>query len=260
MRKKGIFAGALTLGLMMFIHQPIHAHAADAVFIDENSFPDEYFRQYVSENYDLDGDGYLDEEECGKVESLIFNSDPISTFAGIEYFPNLNSFQCYNCGTSELDVSHNTALTWINCERCNLKSLDVSHNPALEKLYCSNNQLTELDVSNCPLLTELGCSYNQLTELDVSNCPLLTSLNCDNNQITTLDLRNNKKLDHLAVYLNELVALDVSNCTELVTKDERQRCIKTRYGLYSNVVLHLTCPDCGGEPEGGKSDGAVMWD
>ena len=215
MRKKGIFAGALTLGLMMFIHQPIHAHAADAVFIDENSFPDEYFRQYVAENYDLDGDGYLDEEECGKVESLVFNSDPISTFAGIEFFPNLNSFQCYNCGTSELDVSKNPALTWINCEYCNLKSLDMSHNPALEYLYCSNNQLTELDVSNCPLLTGLGCSYNQLTELDVSNCPQMTEIWCYVNQLTKLTIGDKPELTILECGSNQLQELDISLCPKL---------------------------------------------
>ena len=63
-----------------------------------------------------------------------------------------------------------------------MTSLDVSNNTALTYLYCHYNQLTSLDVSYCPALTDLLCYSNQLTSLDVSKCPLITwpKLGCGN--------------------------------------------------------------------------------
>ena len=50
-----------------------------------------------------------------------------------------------------------------------LSDLDFSHNAALTELYCAFNQLTSLDVSNNTALTVLHCFSNQLSSLDVSN-------------------------------------------------------------------------------------------
>jgi Leucine-rich repeat (LRR) protein len=84
-----------------------------------------------------------------------------------------------------LDVSRNTALTWLSCNNNKLTALDVSKNTALTWLSCSNNQLTALDVSPNPDLENLSCSGNQLTTLDVSRNTALKELSCYNNQLTT---------------------------------------------------------------------------
>ncbi|MBR5690179.1 MAG: leucine-rich repeat domain-containing protein, partial [Prevotella sp.] len=63
---------------------------------------------------------------------------------------------CYGNRLTSLDVSKNTALTYLDCTgpgtgggRCNeLTSLDVSKNTALTDLRCSGNLLTSLDLSN----------------------------------------------------------------------------------------------------------------
>ena len=60
----------------------------------------------------------------------------------------------YNQLTS-LDVSNNTALTYLIIEYNQLTSLDVSNNTALNSLFCSGNQLTSLDVSYCTDLASL---------------------------------------------------------------------------------------------------------
>ncbi|MBR5160516.1 MAG: hypothetical protein IKW80_02725, partial [Thermoguttaceae bacterium] len=62
-------------------------------------------------------------------------------------------------------------MTLLNCSDNQLTELDVSHNTALTTLNCSSNQLTELDISHNTALYELNCYGNQLTEVDLLNCP-----------------------------------------------------------------------------------------
>ena len=118
-----------------------------------------------------------------------------------------------------LDVSKNTALTYLRCNYNQLTSLDVSKNTALTKLYCSNNQLTSLDVSKNTALTKLYCDNNQLTSLDVSKNTALTGLNCGHNQLTALDVSKNTALTGLNCGYNQLTALDVSKNTALTDLD-----------------------------------------
>jgi Leucine-rich repeat (LRR) protein len=110
-----------------------------------------------------------------------------------------------------LDVSDNTALTYLNCSSNQLTSLDVSNNPALTYLYCQNNPLTSLDVSQNTALINLSCGDNLLTSLNVSGATALTYLNCSSNQLTSLDVSNNPALTYLHCQNNPLTNLDLRN-------------------------------------------------
>ena len=122
---------------------------------------------------------------------------------------------CHNNQLTALDVSKNTALTSLQCGNNQLTALDVSNNTALTSLHCGNNQLTTLDVSKNTALMGLACSYNQLTILDVSNNTALSSLSCQDNQLTALDVSNNTALIGLQCENNQLTTLDVTNNTIL---------------------------------------------
>ena len=89
---------------------------------------------------------------------------------------------------ASLDVSKNTALTFLACEGCQLEELDVSKNTALRALSCDDNNLTSLDVSNCPELSSLGCFFNKLTSLDISKNPKLKFLDCGINKINAEEM------------------------------------------------------------------------
>ena len=198
--------------------------------LDEAHFPDEVFREYV-DYYDRDGDGQLSVEECGMVDEIDISFRNITSLEGIEYFYALDSLYIQLGFMTSLDVSQNTALTYLNCFgsyltsldvsgcaaltyldcNCNqLTSLDVSQNTALTYLNCNSNQLTSLDVSQNTALTELYCFDNDLTSLDVSGCAALTDLSCDNNQLTSLDVSQNTALTDLSCDNNQLTSLDVS--------------------------------------------------
>ena len=178
-------------------------------------FPDPNFWSYVSQNYDLNGDGALSREEVSYVENIFCPEMSISSLKGIEYFTELRVLNCSGNQLTSLDVSKNTALEVLWCNYNQLKALDVSYNTELTSLLCDQNQLTSLDVSKNMAMTELWVAFNQLTSLDVSHNTALEDLYCTSNQIKTLDVSHNTELQRLICGQNQLISLDVSHNTAL---------------------------------------------
>ena len=187
---------------------------AEGIPIDEAHFPDPVFRDYIKGKFD-DGDGYLSENERNRVWSLEVQHKGISSLAGIEYFGNLESLNCFNNQLTSLDVSKCTELHQLYCDANQLTSLNVSGCTALDGLICSFNQLTSLDLSKCTALYQLYCDNNQLSSLDVSKCAALGDLACRNNYLTYLDVSKCTELRSLDFVENQITILDISGCTAL---------------------------------------------
>ncbi len=160
------------------------------VAINAENFPDANFRTYVSDEFDEDGNGYLDSDEIQAVTSINVSYKDIGNLTGISYFTNLNTLNCEDNKLTALDVSQNKNLRNLYCDYNKLTTLDVSQNTSLSYLKCSFNQLTDLNVSGANILTNLYCGGNKLTYLDVSSNEYLCNLYCDSNQLTSLDLSN----------------------------------------------------------------------
>ena len=187
----------------------------------EETFPDPIFRQYVSDNIDTDKDGKLSKNEVLAVTTINVTKtsstpaeEKIASLEGMQYFTNLINLYCDYNQLTTLDVSNNTALTYLNCRSNQLTTLDIN-NTELTHLACDSNQLTALDVSNYTALTYLSCRSNQLTTLDVSNNTALTNLYCHSTQLTTLDVSKNTKLRDFDCRWNQLTTLNISNNTAL---------------------------------------------
>ncbi len=172
--------------------------------INDTSFPDKAFLDYVKQEIDTDGDGILSTAEQNAVTVIDVSGMGISDLTGIEHFPNLKSLKCYDNQLTKLDVSQNSELIELECYGNQLDELDVSENVMLAYLYCYNNRLTSLDLSKNAYLIELGCSGNQLTSLDLSQNTDLTRLICSKNQLTSLDLSKNTALSKLDCSDNKL--------------------------------------------------------
>ena len=161
-----------------------------------------------------------DMEKIAAITSLdvagdYYNPGTLTSLRGIEYFESLEELFCLYNQLTALDVSRNTALTYLDCDDNLLPSLDVSRNTALTTLYCSDNQLPSLDVSQNTALKTLFCHVNQLTSLNVSVNTKLTRLSCAENELTSLDLSRNTALTELRCDYNQLPSLDVSRNTAL---------------------------------------------
>ena len=215
-----LVSALLTLA-MVFTFLPFSAFAEEeltdhygSIYITDHIVPDETFREYLKQ-FDTNGDNVLTPAEQYAVKEIDVESKNISNLCGIQFFPNLEKLYCCNNQLTELDVSENTALVYLDCGQNQLTELDVRQNAALWRLYCDRNQLSSLDVSKNTALGYLDCHENNLTSLDVSKNTALTMLNCRNNQLTELDVSKNTVLGGLYCDDNQLTSLDVSKNTEL---------------------------------------------
>ena len=171
--------------------------------------------------------------------SIHVNNLGITDFTGLEEFILLDSLECVGnsiwyydlqngvwalSSAPLLNVSANTALTYLNCANNQLTNLNVSANIALTYLTCVGNSLTSLNLSANTLLTYLHTGdegmlpqfTSQLTSLDVSGCSALTYLNCFGNSLTSLNVSSCTALSFLDCYANSLTNLDVSANTALI--------------------------------------------
>ena len=199
--KKRILSIVLCL-VMVFSLLPFTASAASAMPINEETFPDPVFREYVRK---IAGSSVLTEEKARQIEVLDVSKNnikkvlgdraPITSLMGIRY---LRYVKDLNCSGQELK-----------------KTLNLEQNSRVEKLNCSGNQLTDLWFHTGSSLRYLDCSVNQFTALNLSKNPELTELSCSNNKLTSLDLSANTKLQQINASSNKLTALDVRQLPEL---------------------------------------------
>ena len=203
--KKRILSIVLCL-VMVFSLLPFTASAASAIPINEETFPDPVFREYVLK---IVGSSVLTEEKARQIEVLDVSKDnikkvlgdraPITSLMGIRY---LRYVKDLNCSGQELK-----------------KTLNLEQNSRVERLNCRFNQLTDLWFHTGSSLRYLDCSVNEFTALNLSKNPELTELYCNGNQITALDLSANKKLQKINANCNNLTALDTRNLPELTYLD-----------------------------------------
>ena len=186
------------------------------------SFADAVFEAYCLANFDTDMDGIISIDEANKITYINVCTDNIESLQGIEYMPKLTTLRCDESSfgsrkgkLTSLDVSKNTALTWLSFEGNQLTELDLAKNTALRDLYCRYNQLKSLNVSKNTAMRTLWCNSNKLTSLTIGKNTALTSLDCAVNQLTSLDVSKNPSLQGLSCYQNELTDLDVRNNTAL---------------------------------------------
>ena len=199
--KKRILSIALCL-IMVFSLLPFTASAASNTLINEETFPDPVFREYVLK---IVGSSVLTEEKARQIEVLDVSASnikkvlgdraPITSLMGIRY---LRYVKDLNCSGQELK-----------------KTLNLEQNSRVEKLNCSGNQLTDLWFHKGSSLRYLYCSVNQFTALNLSKNPELIELSCGSNKLTALDLSANTKLQKIVAGSNKLTALDGRNLPEL---------------------------------------------
>ncbi|MGN1105190.1 MAG: hypothetical protein ACI4RH_00960 [Huintestinicola sp.] len=184
------------------------------VIINSTNFPDDIFREYISENFDTDKDGKLSEAELrpdsdGRLV-IDVRRTKVSDLTGLKYFKNLTDLDCSGTYISELDVSRNTKLKNLKCGQSGIRGLDVTQNTELESLDCSNGywrlvveegeksaRLSTVDLSQNKKLKKLDLANAALTEIDVSHNPELVYLNVNLSYLERLDVTNNKKLEEL---------------------------------------------------------------
>ncbi len=189
------------------------AFADTLIGINYANFPDDAFRQVVSEYYDANEDGYLNASEIAAVKSMpltVYAEDDIEVLDGIEKFTSLESLYAGDMGIADATALENmTSLKSLYINGNELTSLDVSGNTALITLYCQGNS----DLSTLTLNTAiqyLQCDNCNLSTLSIHECTALNTLICHNNELTELNTLTNTQLRELNCAANHLASLDLS--------------------------------------------------
>ena len=116
------------------------------VTIDEKNFPDEVFRKYVSEHFDLDGDGVFRDDERAAVTRIDVSNMDIKEIS-LEFFKDeLKYLDCSGCKLTYLSISsYFNKLEYVNCSNNQITQISswFYGNKGLKYLDCSNNQLSD---------------------------------------------------------------------------------------------------------------------
>ena len=294
--KKRILSIVLCL-VMVFSLLPFTASAASAIPINEETFPDPVFREYVLK---IVGSSVLTEEKAQQIEVLDVSKDnikkvlgdraPITSLMGIRYLRYVKDLNCsgqklkktlnleQNSRVEKLDCSGNqltdlwfhkgSSLKYLNCSVNEFTALNLSKNPELTELYCSNNKLTSLDLSANTKLQQINASSNKLTALDVRQLPELTHLYLwANHDLKSIDVSKNTKLEFLSVSHCKLTSLDVSHNRKLVelfvynnqltALDVRSNYLLKNLGCYENQITALDLSYNGALEDLGVNDNPI---
>ena len=197
--------------------------------INEISFPDAKFREYILAEADIDKDKILTVSERKAVTHINIRSKEISDIKGIEYFENLKILNMSNNNVSGIDLSANVKVTHINAadnriSEINLKgltelkginisgnrlkdSIALSEYKKLTYLNVADNMLTVLDVSENEVLSDIDCSYNDIIVLKLPEAS--TRVICNNNNLYSFDIDKLISLKELNISYNHLGAFSV---------------------------------------------------
>ena len=208
-----------------------------SVLINESTFPDSYFRWYVSAYFDINGDGLLSDNEAASANVITCNSQGVTSLKGIEYFTELTRLGCTDGNLTSLDLTNLHKMEWLDCARnrisylrisktytwdyiCiagnNLGSISLQDMASVRCLDCAGNPMGSVDISGCSGMERLYCMSCSLTSLNVSGCSKLLTILANSNQLGSIDISSCPKLRYLDIRSNSLSSLDISRCPDVL--------------------------------------------
>lgn len=123
----------------------------------------------------------------------------------------LEKFVVSQTNISELDLSNNTDITFLDCAQNQLQSLNLSSTIDLEELWAFDNNLTHLDLSANRKLRNLSCAKNALTSLNLSGLKYLNVMRLSNNLIEKIIMDEQPDLREMSVINNLLDKAEIEN-------------------------------------------------
>ncbi len=231
--------------------------SAGSVTINSTNFPDDTFRNYVSNNYDTSKNGVLESSEIEAVTAITFNSGSgltgVTKIDGIQYLTSLNTANFYSL-TNNVDLTKlPSSIVTLKIEKCNkITTINLSGRTSLKVLTIDNcAALKTINLSGCTSLGSTSTSSkkvdiytnNYLTSIDYTGCSSIKYLNnkgnvrlasvnlapitgllyyeCNSAGLTSLDVSKNTSLKTLICggSTNKFTSLDLSKNTSLTSLD-----------------------------------------
>lgn len=213
---KGVFKKSTTKNFVIQRSHRVNMAALNVTLEPFVEFEDESFKAYCVANFDADGDGEISKSEALTVPQIeCYNCSTTgdyyteeiggktvhfmkaSSLKGIEEFKNLMVLIVRGAYTThpgvsgpltELNLSENSNLQYLDCSINDIASLNISNSPYLQYL----------DVSETKLLSLYVPEYQYLQKLYCYNCQDLAYINClyDSN-LTDFGFEGSYSLEYL---------------------------------------------------------------
>lgn len=188
----------------------------DVIALTTANFPDEGLLKILSEEHDLNKDGYLSPREkyyITRLELDKINYHPdIYSLDGVKLLDCLEYLDCDGQNVEKLDITGMNNLVRVSLNGNPVNEFVYGVNDRLEMLYLSEGySLGELTLSGLPSLRDALLSDAGLSSLRIRECPMLEGLNVDNNSMDSLDIEGAYLLKSLVARNNNLKHLDVSD-------------------------------------------------
>lgn len=176
----------------------------------ESGFADENFYSCILEAAGAENGTILTSEQLSNITEVVCENKGITNVSGIEKLTSLQNLDLYNNNISNINVSANTLLRYINLSSNKLSSLDLSNNINLQHIYASGNNISNIKLPNTDTITRLDLHYNKITSLNLQQFINLEYLILSANQLSSIDLSKNTALTELHIGSNNLTSLDIS--------------------------------------------------
>ena len=157
-------------------------HGGDIV-ISKEMFPDDSFRQYISESFDINNDGKLSVDERLAVTRIHSTDelgkkviDNMTSTKGIECFPNVDSCYFDHANINSIDLSKNLELEYLSLREIRTPKLILPENSMLKSLTIGQTNIKEINLDDCEWLKTVNIHSTPLKHLDLSKCENLTNL------------------------------------------------------------------------------------
>lgn len=224
-------------GLLVGLGQ-INAYAAPNPEYDINihdTFPDEAFRRYISQNFDKNidddlqtPDGWLQPNELRDIKTIDVTSyklpdgTMVESLEGIEYLTELTNLHfgssVTRIGKMGVLLSNNTKLQSLHCNYANtqaLLDLKKCEFPFLHFFFAENSERSFLDFSGAPKLQFIVVNNSDVVEIIANDCPSLVKIEAnDCSELDWIEAKNSS-VTNVSAKNSAVIGMDFENCSDL---------------------------------------------
>ena len=154
---------------------------AERIPISEEYFSGQYFRGYISDLIDTDGDGFLTKQEREQVTGICFVdfsyenddlSEDVNVVDGLNWFPNIEAIEHEGGQIFEIILDNHPGVKYIGSwEAWRGSNYYINGCDKLESIWFCTNGAMALYVNNCKCLKNIDGYEYGFSSLYVSECP-----------------------------------------------------------------------------------------
>lgn len=190
---------------------------------------DPNFKAFMLAAFDKNKDGDFSADEMASSGAIEYDEDndgSVTTFAGIELFPNITKFK-YTTPYSNI--------------KSTVEDIDLSNNKALTTVQVSNYKVKTVNLKGLSEIVELNFSNDTaLHALDLSSCAKLKEFRAFNSGLEALDFSKAPKLEVATIYGTKLETIDFSHNPEVLSVNADIKTLKTAIFKNNDKLSTLT--------------------